>query len=432
MPEIESRIIEDDFIDKKRFIEFFHEENLPYLRSESIFSALKKSHLSSIIILTKSDNGLSISSVGGDFKKMYGYEEKEVLGLNINALEPPEFKGTTHKLLVSGKGNNMVFAVERLNKNGSVSKALARSLRYDINGIERYAVVEVDMHSMKSIADRMEILTTAVNQSANIIVITDPDGNINYVNRSFEEITGYSFEEAMGENPRILKSGVHEKEFYIRMWDTIRSGKIWNGEIVNKKKDGSLYTERMTITPVIKENGDIEAYIAIKEDISKEKELMNAIEKMEKERSKERISRVLLSVFMLLFRLGDEKVINDIILGFGDSFEKKLRPDFDDYLRTKSSGGRVRNRRKAYLMWLNRFFSDIGINNDIDLDKRQLTIHECPWKDMDNKMKPCVICRTIISRSFDWSEEKGRWIQHRSISMGDKECIFDFRFQRRK
>jgi PAS domain S-box-containing protein len=306
-----------------------------------------------------------------------------------------------------------------------------RALRYDTDGTEQYAVVEVDMHSMKLVADSLEILKTAIDQSANSIVVTDPDGNINYVNRAFEEITGYSFEEAVGENPRILKSGVHEKEFYTHLWETIRSGKVWSGEIVNKRKDGSLYTERMTITPVINEKRGIAAYIAVKEDITKEKELMNEIEKMEKERSKEHISHILLSVFMLLFRLGDEKITNEVIREFGDNLEKAIRKDFDDYLGKKSSDELALKKRGAYLLWLNEFFSDIAIENDIDLDKMRLVIHECPWNDMEGGMRPCVICRTIISRSFDWSEEKGKVVQQNSIAHGDKECVFDFRFQRR-
>jgi len=116
-----------------------------------------------------------------------------------------------------------------------------------------------------------ELLVTALEASANSVVITDRDGSIQWVNPAFTQLTGYRLEEAVGQNPRILKSGVHPKEFYERLWNTILSGQPWHGEIVNRKKDGSHYIERLTITPVRNANGEIANFIAIKQDISVEK-----------------------------------------------------------------------------------------------------------------------------------------------------------------
>lgn len=116
-----------------------------------------------------------------------------------------------------------------------------------------------------------ELLVTALEASANSIVITDRDGSIQWVNPAFTRLTGYSLEEAFGQNPRILKSGVHGKEFYEHLWNTILSGQPWHGEIVNRKKDGSHYVERLTITPVRNERSEIANFIAIKQDISAEK-----------------------------------------------------------------------------------------------------------------------------------------------------------------
>jgi len=115
-------------------------------------------------------------------------------------------------------------------------------------------------------------LKTAIEQSANAVVITDIEGNIIYVNSAFEHITGYTSYEAFGKNPRILKSNKHSKEFYEKLWNTIISGNIWRGEICNKKKDGALYWEMMTITPIKNEKNEILNYLAIKEDITEEKE----------------------------------------------------------------------------------------------------------------------------------------------------------------
>ena len=111
-------------------------------------------------------------------------------------------------------------------------------------------------------------LATAVNQSADAVVITDTNGKIQYVNPAFTLMTGYSGEEALGQNPRILRSGQHSPEFYENLWRTIRSGRTWRGEVINRRKDGSFYPEEMQITPVLQSNGEIVSYIAIKRDVT--------------------------------------------------------------------------------------------------------------------------------------------------------------------
>ena len=117
----------------------------------------------------------------------------------------------------------------------------------------------------------------AIEQSGNTIVITDLEGNIEYANPQFEQSTGYRLEEARGKNPRILKSGLQTAEFYKDMWQTISSGKIWNGELYNKRKDGSLFWESATIAPVQNRDGVISNYVAVKEDITAAKQLREQI-----------------------------------------------------------------------------------------------------------------------------------------------------------
>jgi PAS domain S-box-containing protein len=111
-------------------------------------------------------------------------------------------------------------------------------------------------------------LLAAVEQAANGIVITDTEGNIRYVNPAFTAMTGYTREEVAGKNPRILKSGRQPAEIYERLWGTVRSGQIWHGELINRRKDGTFYTEEMRITPVYNSNGEIVSYIAIKQDVT--------------------------------------------------------------------------------------------------------------------------------------------------------------------
>src|SRR3989304_4880207 len=123
-------------------------------------------------------------------------------------------------------------------------------------------------------------LSFAVEQSPNPIIITDIKGNIEYVNSMFIKLTGYTYEEAIGQNPKILKSGIQKPEFYKQLWDTITSGKKWRGEFYNKKKNGEFYWENASISPLTNEKGDITHFIAVKEDITERKKSEETILRM--------------------------------------------------------------------------------------------------------------------------------------------------------
>lgn len=123
----------------------------------------------------------------------------------------------------------------------------------------------------------MKNLSRAVEQSGSAVIITDLSGIIQFVNPAFSRVTGYSFEEAIGMHTRALKSGVHEPEFYQNMWQTISGGNVWQGELINKRKDGELYWEAATISPVRDSDGEIFNYLAIKDDISKRKAMELAL-----------------------------------------------------------------------------------------------------------------------------------------------------------
>jgi len=120
------------------------------------------------------------------------------------------------------------------------------------------------------------VLAAAVEQSADAVVITDTSGVIQYANTAFQAMTGYGAEEAIGQNPRILKSGRHSPEFYEGLWKTIRAGAVWHGEVTNRRKDGSLYIEEMRITPVRNAGGEIANFIAIKHDVTRQREAEEA------------------------------------------------------------------------------------------------------------------------------------------------------------
>ncbi len=108
-----------------------------------------------------------------------------------------------------------------------------------------------------------------MEQSSNSIVITDLDANIEYVNQAFVKETGYSFDEALGQNPRLLNSGKNPKEIYDEMWSCLTRGETWKGEFINRRKDGSEYIESVTTSPVRQSNGQVTHYMAIKENITR-------------------------------------------------------------------------------------------------------------------------------------------------------------------
>ncbi len=165
-----------------------------------------------------------------------------------------------------------------------------RAIENDNKEIEKIIGVLSDVTILKQKEAELLVFKTAVEQSPVTILFTDIEGKITYVNQKFTTLTGYNKEEALGNNPRILKSEKYDSEFYRNMWDTILAGAVWTGEIVNRKKNGEIYNERANIAPITDENNKITGYLAIKEDITKQKEVE---EKMVKFATRDELTGVL-------------------------------------------------------------------------------------------------------------------------------------------
>lgn len=125
----------------------------------------------------------------------------------------------------------------------------------------------ITIHNIKQ-REQLQKMSLAVEQSPADIVITDPMGNITYVNKKFTEVSGYEYDEVIGKNPRILKTGLTPPEVYGQLWKTIKAGKVWSGEFVNRRKNGQHYWEKAIINPILNESGNITHFLAIKEDIT--------------------------------------------------------------------------------------------------------------------------------------------------------------------
>jgi PAS domain S-box-containing protein len=134
-----------------------------------------------------------------------------------------------------------------------------------------------DVPARKQGEEVLRLQNATLEAAANAIVIADQSGNILWVNAAFTDLTGYTAQEVLGKNPRLLKSGKQDEAFYRNLWQTISSGQVWRGELTNRRKNGSLYAEEMTITPVRSADGVITRYIAIKQDVTKRKRVEEAL-----------------------------------------------------------------------------------------------------------------------------------------------------------
>ncbi len=129
----------------------------------------------------------------------------------------------------------------------------------------------MEVHQCSEEANGYLGLASALEAAGEAVVITDTHGRIQYANAAFARQTGYPVQEILGQNPRILKSGVHDDAFYRRMWDALLQGEVWRGELINKRKDGSFYDVAQTIAPVKSAQGGIVGYVSVKRDISERK-----------------------------------------------------------------------------------------------------------------------------------------------------------------
>jgi len=180
----------------------------------------------------------------------------------------------------------------------------------------------LDITERKKLMAKNLMLSRAIEQSPECIVITNKDGEIEYVNPMFEKVTGYSREEILGNNPSILQSGEHDKIFYQHLWNTILSGNNWYGEFYNKRKDGKYYWERASISPIIDNNNNITHFVAVKEDITEEKRIIKELEEA-KERAEE--SDRLKSSFLANMSHEIRTPMNGII-GFSQLLKEKEFP----------------------------------------------------------------------------------------------------------
>ncbi len=240
--------------------------------SETLFRELAENAPGGIVLLGP-DNKYKYGSPS--IKRMMGYDPEFVIGKDPEEhTHPDDLPFLLPKLneLIASPGNN--FTAQYRFKHADGTWRWVESTFSNLYHVEYVNAMVINFQDItERIRSEEEIskLTRAVEQSSVSVVITDLKGDIEYVNPNFTKVTGYTFEEVKGKNTRILKSGNTAKEQYEDLWHTIASGNVWRNEISNKKKDGTIFWESVSISPVIDKHHKITHFIALKEDITERK-----------------------------------------------------------------------------------------------------------------------------------------------------------------
>jgi len=230
-------------------------------------------NLSTDIITILSTNG-TILYESVSIEQILGFKKEELIGKNAFEYVHKDDRNKVIEEFTKGITNpgRSIITLYRFKKaDGNYAYLESTGTNFGNSADSNIVVISRDVSARVEYEKKLHRLTAAVEQSSNTIVITDINGKIEYVNKKFSDLTGYDKDEAVGGKPNLLSSGETPPEIYKELWTTILTGNVWEGELKNKKKTGENYWERIKITPVIDDNDAITNFIAIKDDITKEK-----------------------------------------------------------------------------------------------------------------------------------------------------------------
>lgn len=234
--------------------------------SEIMFKDLFHRHSAVKIIVNPADKCIvDANKAATDY---YGWSQEQLLKMkmtDINTLPVDEINKVLEKIAASQKSN---LEMKHRRADGSIRDVEVFSSIIEVKGQKLLHNIVHDITEKKQAELQQIRLLSAIEQAGEIILITDEQGHIEYVNPAFEKITGYTKDEVLGKNPDMFRAGLLPEEFYKNMWNTINAGKIFQGRLINKNKKGEHYTVDTTISPVFGENGKITNFVGIQHDVT--------------------------------------------------------------------------------------------------------------------------------------------------------------------
>lgn len=306
-----------------RNIEDRKKAELQLIESEKKFYTLFQQAYDSILILKK-DLILDCNSRAG---RLFNILKEDLVNKNIKDFIAEKNQDTLndfYKALsnpAEAEGKSFQLTLKR--STGQIFDGEINLSIVELKGEKVAQVVIRDVTERKQFLEHLEKFKRAIENTDEMMMITDVNGLIEYVNPAFERITGYTLEEVKGKTPNILNSGVHQQEFFKNLWKTILSGKSWQGLIVNRKKDGKLYTEEMIISPIKNEKNEIISFVAVKKDVT---ERIKAEEELKLARMKAEESDRIKSNFLSMMSHEVRTPLN-VILGFIDIIKASIKEE---------------------------------------------------------------------------------------------------------
>jgi len=388
-----------------------------------------------IISIIRVRDGVFVD-VNEKFVEITGFTRDEILGKPAYAsglwVDQNDQERVQAELKQHGYMDNL--EVQFRMKDNRIIHSLLSARVTSISGIPHILSIAKNIDDLKGAEKERLRLVTAIEQSAETIVITDNSGTIVYVNPAFEKITGYTREESIGANPRILKSGYQDNSFYKSMWETLTRGDVWSGYMINRKKDGSFFEEEATLSPVKDESGAIVNYVAVKRDITREmtlqKQLLHA-QKME-------------AIGTLAGGIAhDFNNILQIIMGFSEILlqgEKEGTPEDSDLQRIMDAAKNGAELVKGLLTFSRKVepeFIPLNINSKVQLAVKILE-HTLPkmihlqtelsddiWEISADPTQVEQILMNLALNARDAMPEGGRLtFSTRNITLDAKNCRF--------
>ena len=361
--------------------------------------------------------------------EFYGYSHNDLTSKYIYEINVLGKEKTLEEIKKAEKSKQNKFRFIHRTASGELKTVNVYSKLIKINGNERLFSQVYDITELIEQNEKIKKSQLAIDKSPISIIITDKNGNIEYVNPFFEKITGYSSEEVIGKNPKIWKTDYYPDSYYKELWDTVNSGHTWHGEFLNKTKKGELFWESALISPILDSENNITNIIGIKEIVTKEKELVHKLQESEEE-----LKQVIEQKTKLISVIGhDLRNPFNIILGYSQLLQKNIEnyplektKTMIDYISQSAdtannllenllSWGAIKNQKLLLLKKVyevDEIFTRVKNNSETLASKKNIELIK-NWTNAKVKTDIDIvetILRNLISNSIKFSYENSKII----------------------